>query len=165
MVDFLFYDIPLDKGTNAIHEFIKTNPNFKVLTTDTLFWQIRNVSTKIKKVNDLTKNADSAFIDLSPTWTTMCNGKKMRAMTLTSISLTMYFKTPQLRNIEFDTLNKILNKKYHFMYNTWTGKQDSAHESGYEFRLTRKIYPQLKLMKDTLKNETPYLTVTYFGRD
>lgn len=127
-IDFLFYNIPLDKGTLAIHNYIKSNANFKILTTDTIFGQLRNMSTKVQMVNDITKKSDSAFIGLYPKWTTICDGKKMRAITLTNIWLTLYFKTSQLRDKEFDAINKILNKRYRFMYYTSISKQDSLHE-------------------------------------
>jgi len=161
LVDYLFYDMPLEKDSKTIHNFIKSTPNFSVTDTDTSSGQLNSVTVRVNKINTFNKNADSAFIQLEPASTALCRtkpGKPAFASNGQNVTLTLYFKTQSHRNMEYDTINKLLNKKFKYMYDDGIGR-------GSIYRPFNKNYPALKLLKDTINNNTPYIKLVYYWRN
>src|SRR6218665_287400 len=81
-LEVVFYGIPLDESKVAIYNFLKNDPDRFTITSDTSSWLMKDVSAKVKTIHHFKNRADSASIEMSPSWVSMCDGRRMRVMSL-----------------------------------------------------------------------------------
>ena len=158
IVDFLFYDIPLDKDKSIINIFLKTDQNFFPQTADSLFTKDGYKIVSVKKTRTLKEIADSATVELSHTYMTVDKGIGLHHYHLNEITLTLYFKTSSSRDYEFDTIKKILGNNY-------KRTNDRENPVEFEYAISRKVYPQIQLTMDKLSKTRPYFTLRYYSVD
>lgn len=157
-ISYLFYDIPLEKDKYIINDFLKTSTNFTYQTPDSLFNEdgLKVVTTKGNR--SLKANPDSTTIELSHTYLERAGVIWSKRYSLNEVTLTMYFRSSVSRDLEFDAIKKELSRLY---------KELNVVDNGveYEFKLSRKLYPQVQLTMDNLSKSHPYFTLRYYGLD
>lgn len=165
----MFYELPLNKDIYEIKNEIHKNNEFIILPSDTMVWEIRKVSAKIKNANTLLCNADSAFLDLYPTWTSFCFGSRRQRETslLKALQVTLYFESSKIKETEFDTITNLLSKNYNFINYSSSKNDDSLEfEKGVEYEIfCRREFPQIKVIRSVLENDGNYIKIIYYDRE
>ncbi|MBS1635690.1 MAG: hypothetical protein JST26_07180 [Bacteroidetes bacterium] len=171
-IDFLFYNLPLDKSIHIIKNKMLLDKNFIMTGSEKSFFYIRHVEAKIDKPNTYIEFADSADININLlSWFYYRNKSKEDPM-LKKLELTFYFKNNDLKNAEFDTLEKVLSKDYKLKsiisstvssYIPNRG-HDTIPENGKIFKISGdKKYPEIEIAKSVHDKNKYYIKLIYTG--
>ena len=171
-LNFLYYNLPLNKSTGTIKESLKADKNFKIFHSSRDWFQTRHVQAKIIKPNTYFRSADSAIINLNLLSWFYYGNKAKQEPKLKRINLCLYFNSYELRNAECDTLEKMFTGSFslshvtnYVIYTDGPNGKDTISETGKIYLLSgSKKYPQLEFSKNTFnkKNKTPpYIELTY----
>lgn len=167
-LSFFFYDLPLDKSAFVIRDKMLKDTNFILTYNEKSLLHVKRVLAKIERINTCTKSADSANIQLSRSWFYHGNTSK-RSTYLKELCVTLYFKTSDLKNAEFESIEKVLAKSYKLKYLTNSAiysdgphVKDTIPQTGKIFLLSsEKNYPEIELTKDNSDKNYFYIKLIY----
>jgi len=168
-VDFLFYNLPLDKNTRGIKDKISQDKNFILTRSERSCFHVRHVQAKIERPNTYMKLADSVSLNMNLLSSFYYGNKSKEDPILKKLELTLYFKKSDLKKAEFDTLEKVFAKNYKLKYVTsltWycdgPGGKDTIPEIGKEYLISDKNkYPKIGLYKNTIDGKHCYIKLIY----
>lgn len=162
----LFYNLPLTADRRLIKEKILIDKNFKIRNIVSGFSEIDFVEASINKIHAHSALADSAILQLGSSYFYDENAYSNR---LDFLKLTLYFKTNDYKNSEFDTIDKILYNQYklrHFISSSLKheveGRFDTIYLKGTKYFITnQKKYPVLEISKNISEKNNFYIELKY----
>lgn len=171
-VNFLYYNLPLNKNTTELKVGMEADKNIKIYSITKEWFQTKHVQAKIIKPNTYLQNADSAILNMNLLSWFYYGNKPKQEPKLKRINLCLYFNSYELRNAECDTLEKIFTGSFslsqvtnNIIYTDGPSGKDTLSETGKIYLLSgSKKYPQLEFSKNTFnkKNKTlPYIELIY----